>query len=165
LRSFNYRGREREIISEITVLVLLYYSIGLGAAIVLVLVNYVAFAKRSGFVEENKLWSKIDKKHGIKIRTVVSFMCMTALLTVALLLTTVNANFAVVLGTVVGFLLFNVMLDSNTLRSNTACKCDVCEHEAQMSVRCSKCEHNKKAGMNPLKDVVFALRAIKNELR
>ncbi|MDR0373727.1 MAG: hypothetical protein LBI79_09335 [Nitrososphaerota archaeon] len=152
-------------ISEITVLVLLYYGIGLGAAAVLTLVNYVAFAKRSGFIEENKLWSRIDKKHGIKTRTIVSFTCMATLLTVSLLLTTVNTNFAVVLGTIVGFLLFNVMLDSNTLRSNTACKCDVCEHEAQISVHCSKCEHNKKTGMNPLKDIAFALKAIKNELR
>ncbi|MCL2358451.1 MAG: hypothetical protein LBH74_04590 [Nitrososphaerota archaeon] len=152
-------------ISDIIGLVLLYYGVGLGAAAVLTLVNYVAFAKRSNFVEENKLWSRIDKKYGIKTRTIVSFTSMATLLTAMFLLTAVNTGFAVVLGTMVGFLLFNVMLDSNTLRSNMTYRCGVCEHEAQISVHCSKCEHNKKTGINPLKDVVFALKTIKNELK
>jgi len=164
LRVFREKGK-RGMISNITSLVLLYYGVGLGAAIVLVLVNYVAFAKRGNFVEENRLWSRIDKKYGIKTRTFVSFGSMAGLLTAALLLTAANAGFAVVLGTIVGFLLFNVMLDSNTLRSNTACRCDVCEHEAKISAHCSRCEYNKKAGMNPLKDIAFALKAIKNELK
>jgi regulator of extracellular matrix RemA (YlzA/DUF370 family) len=152
-------------IADITNLLLLYYGIGLGAAVVLTLVNYVAFAKRSNFIEDNKLWSRIDKKYGIKTRTVVSFTSMAVLLTATLLLTASNAGFAVVLGTIVGFLLFNVMLDSNTLRSSLAYKCDVCEHEAQISIHCSKCDYNKKTDMNPVKDIVFALKTIKNELR
>jgi len=164
LRLFKREG-ERGIISDIIGLVLLYYGIGLGAAIVLTLVNYVAFAKRNNFVEDNKLWSRIDKKYGIKTRTIVSFTAITGLLTAALFLTTINTGFAVVLGTIVGFLLFNVMLDSNTLRSSSTHKCDVCEHEAQISIHCSRCEYNKKAGINPLKDVAFALKTIKNELK
>jgi hypothetical protein len=144
---------------------LLYYIIGLCSATILTLVNYVAFAKRESFFEENKLWRKIDKKYGIKTRTILSFTGVASLLTVTLMLTDVNANFAVVLGAVVGFLLFNVMLDSHTLRSNTACKCDICEHEARMSIHCSKCEFNKKPSMNPLSDIAFALRTIKNELK
>jgi hypothetical protein len=70
----------------------------------------------------------------------------------------------VVLGTAVGFLLLNVMLDANTLRSKTNIKCDACEHEAQMYVHCSKCKSNKKPRMNPLSDIVFAIRTVKKEL-
>lgn len=149
-------------IINVTALVLVFYIIGLSCCTILTLVNYVAFAKRRCFVEENNVWKYIDKKHGIKARTIVSFMCIAGLLTVTMLLTSINANFAVVLGTIVGFLLLNVMLDSNTLRSNT--KCSVCEHEAQMSAFCSKCEFAKKKGMNPISDIIYAIKTIRKEL-
>jgi hypothetical protein len=145
--------------------VLLYYIVGLVCCAILTLLNYVAFAKRKSFVEENILWRNIDRKHGIKTRTVVSFTAIASLLTVSLMLTTINANFAVVLGTIVGFLLLNVMLDSNTLRTNTNTKCDLCEHEAQMYTHCSTCKFNKKTGMSPIADIIFALRTIKKELK
>ena len=152
-------------ITNITGLVLLYYIVGLFCCTILTLLNYVAFAKRKSFVEENRLWRNIDRKHGIKTRTILSFTGTAALLTVSLLLTSVNTSFAVVLGTIVGFLLLNVMLDSNTLRTNTNTKCDTCEHEAQINTQCSICEHNKKTGMNPISDIVFALKTITKELK
>jgi hypothetical protein len=145
-------------------LVVLYYIVGLSLCIILTLINYVAFAKRQSFIEENGLWRKFDRKFGVKTRTIVSFSSVASILTVSLILSTINANFAVVLGTIVGFLLLNVILDANTFRANADVKCGVCEHEAQMHTYCSECESGKKPRMNPLSDIAFALRAIKKEL-
>jgi len=144
--------------------VLLYYIVGIACCTMLTLVNYIAFAKRKNFVEENGLWRKIDKKHGIKTRTILNFTGTTSILTVSLILSTINTNFAVVLGTIVGFLILNLMLDANTLRTNTNIKCDTCEHEAKMNTTCAKCEHNKKPQMNPLSDITYAIHTIKKEL-